>query len=305
MQKNTDIKAKKALGQNFLQNPAVCDKIFKSANLHQDNLVLEIGPGLGALTKFVLGGSSYAILAEKDPECYAHLKTQIALLYPSAALVCFKQRQQKFEADGEFKTNNQSKKIILLNCDALQLDIKDALLEFNKVFNTNFAELCIIGNLPYNIGTLLVYKWCEGDIDFVKSITIMLQKEVVMRIVASNTSQHYGKLSVIVQSAFSARHLFDVSKGNFRPEPSVMSSVVRLERLDGYFKINRQELSKFCEVIFRQRRKTLANLVKNTAYQQFFNLEANKPLLSKRSDELDTQKLLKLFTDYCLATKND
>ena len=108
-----------------------------------------------------------------------------------------------------------------------------------------------------------------------------------------------------MQSAFSARHLFDISKGNFRPEPSVMSSVARLERLDGYFKINRQELSKFCEVIFRQRRKTLANLVKNTAYQQFFNLEANKPLLSKRSDELDTQKLLKLFTDYCLATKND
>ncbi len=306
MQKNSEIKAKKALGQNFLQNQGVCDKIFKSSNILQSELALEVGPGLGALTKCVLSGCGYIILAEKDPECYNHLKTQITSLYPSASLVCLKQNNSGFEIDCEpSNTNAALKNIMLLNCDALKLDIKSILLQFNKTFNTNFAELCIIGNLPYNIGTLLVYKWCEADVDCVKSITIMLQKEVVLRIAAGNTSEHYGKLSVITQSLFNTKQLFDVSKGNFRPEPSVMSSVVRLDRRDEYAKINRPELSKFCEVIFKQRRKTIANLVKNTPYQQFFNLEANKPLLGKRSDELDIKQLLGLFTDYCLSIKND
>jgi 16S rRNA (adenine1518-N6/adenine1519-N6)-dimethyltransferase len=286
---NKQVVAKKSFGQNFLHNKTLCHKIFTSSSITKNNLAIEVGPGTAALTTWLLNGCDNVILIEKDRECVEYLQNLLLSNYENINFASLKSLQ---ELDGLKFDKGKTKNILLLNYDALKIDLQNIVDNFNKVFNTNFKTLSIIGNLPYNVGTLLVYNWCQKGRELIDGITIMLQKEVVQRMIAQHTSQHYGKLSVITQACFKAEYLFDVAAGNFNPPPSVTSAVIKLTRQD--IECNIAKLSTFCETLFKQRRKKISNLIKNTKYTELFMQEQNKKYLDKRSDEITTQTIIDL-----------
>ena len=181
------ISAKKKLGQNFLFDLSLCEKIARGAGDISGKTVLEIGPGPGGLTRAILGYKpAKLIVIEKDARCSALIE-DIKSLHPELELI---------------------------HGDALEVKLKDLA-----------QRVTIIANLPYNIGTELVFRWLD-EIELVESITVMLQKEVVDRIVAKPGSKTYGKLSVMCQLICNTEKLFDVSREAFYPPPKVTSSVV-------------------------------------------------------------------------------
>jgi 16S rRNA (adenine1518-N6/adenine1519-N6)-dimethyltransferase len=197
----------KKLGQNFLFDLSLCEKIVRGAGDISGKIVLEIGPGPGGLTRAILNAKpARLIVIEKDARCNALIEDIISI-YPE---------------------------LELMHEDALDIKLKDVIARSTEDATQQSAgiishslAITIIANLPYNIGTELIFRWLE-EIEYVESITVMLQKEVVDRICAKPGSKTYGKLSVMCQLMASAEKLFDVSREAFYPPPKVTSSIVRL-----------------------------------------------------------------------------
>ena len=215
---------RKRFGQNFLQSKHIIDTIIRSLNLQPSDNVLEIGPGLGALTQPLLRELGTLTAIEIDRDLQAHL----------AAMP---------QAIG---------KLTLVNADALSVDYR----QFGE-------KLRVIGNLPYNISTplllhLLHFTPCIDDMHF------MLQKEVVERLSAGPGSKTYGRLSVMLQYYCDVEHLFNVPPEAFHPAPQVDSAVVRLtpHALSPYPFVALTDLEQFVARAFSMRRKTLANNLK-------------------------------------------
>jgi len=162
--KKYSLDAKKSLGQNFILDKNITDKIAKSAGNLSEYEILEIGPGPGALTRSILdAGAKKLTVIEKDERCLAAL-AELKEFY--------------------------GKRLEIINADALEVS-EEAL------FAGSAEKIKIIANLPYNIGTVLLLKWLK-IMPKIASITIMLQKEVIDRIVAKPNTKHYGRLSVMV-----------------------------------------------------------------------------------------------------------
>lgn len=179
----------KKLGQNFLFDLSLCEKIVRGAGDISGKTVLEIGPGPGGLTRAILNAKPRKlIVVEKDARCTALIQ-DIQVLHPELELIHGDAMEMKLQGFG--------------------------------------SPMTIIANLPYNIGTELIFRWLD-EIEHMESITVMLQKEVVDRIVAKPGSKTYGKLSVMCQLMASAEKLFDVSREAFYPPPKVTSSIVHL-----------------------------------------------------------------------------
>lgn len=215
---------RKRFGQNFLQNRHVIDEIIGALNLHQNDKVVEIGPGLGALTQPLLRQLKHLIAIEIDTDLQAHL----------AAMP------------------NITGKLDLISADALMVD-----------YSQWGAHLRVVGNLPYNISTplllhLLNYAQSIDDMHF------MLQKEVVLRLAAQPGIKAYGRLSVMVQYHCQVEHLFDVPPEAFHPQPKVDSAVVRIVpyRISPYPAVDIKTLECLVAQAFSMRRKTLANNLK-------------------------------------------
>lgn len=214
---------KKSLGQHFLKNEEVLNRISKLKNF-EHKLILEIGPGKGALTKILLKQNPKKLIAvEKDKELDFILKN-IQNEYPEKLEVIFQ--------------------------DALKFDLE----------KINSNKINLVANLPYNIATTLIIKW----LFFVKkfeSILVMVQKEVADRLTAEVSDKYYGRTSVLVQLHFTVEKIFDVSPENFYPKPKVMSSVIKLlpkKRLN----FNYNNLDETLKICFSQRRKKLKNNIK-------------------------------------------
>jgi 16S rRNA (adenine1518-N6/adenine1519-N6)-dimethyltransferase len=215
---------RKRFGQNFLQNQHVIDDILRAFNPQLTDNIVEIGPGLGALTIPLLRTVKQMTAVEIDRDLVAHLKALPAI-------------QGKVE---------------IINQDALTLD-----------YHTLGDNLRIIGNLPYNISTplllhLLTYASHISDMHF------MLQKEVVERLAAGPGSKAYGRLSVAVQYQCEVDQLFTVPPEAFYPQPKVDSAIVRLipHRTSPYPEIEFAKLEYLMTYAFSMRRKTLANNLK-------------------------------------------
>lgn len=215
---------RKRFGQNFLQNKAIIHQIIQAFNPQPTERILEIGPGLGALTAPLLRQAKQLTAIEIDRDLHAHLTTLCADLGA----------------------------LHLLNADALAIDYR----EFGP-------HLRLIGNLPYNISTpllihLLHYTDCIDDMSF------MLQKEVVDRVVALPGCKAYGRLSVMVQYHCAVESLFDVPPSAFYPEPKVDSAIIRLTpyRTRPYPAVDLAQLERVTKQAFSMRRKTLANNLK-------------------------------------------
>jgi len=227
--------AKKRFGQNFLHDNSIIDRIVKSIRVKADDNVIEIGPGLGAITKQILPITGEINVIELDRDIIPKLK---------------------FNCDGLGNLN-------ILQTDALKVDY--------QVFAEK-GPLRVVGNLPYNISTPLLFKLFEF-LPSIKDMHFMLQKEVVMRMCAMPGSKTYGRLSVMTQSVCEARLLFLVPPESFTPAPKVDSAIVYLAPRKEPLNIKDQSL--FSAVVteaFNQRRKTLRNVWRNRISAE--NLEA-------------------------------
>ena len=191
---------KKKLGQHFLVDQNIINKLIKNISPNEKDSIIEIGPGDGALTKSILPYVKNICLIEKDEGLINDL-------------------------DFILKSYKSSK---VINQDVLEFD-------FN-IFERPFR---VIGNLPYNISTEIIFKMCK--VDNVIDIHFMLQKEVVDRIVSKPNTKVYGRLSVMAQAYFNTKKLFDISENVFVPKPKVKSSFLRLLPRESIFIDNKHE----------------------------------------------------------------
>ena len=217
------VKAKKHLGQHFLKDLNIAQKIADTLSLTNYKKVVEIGAGMGVLTQFLLKKDTEVYVVEIDKESVAYLEAH----YPEL--------RGKIIAD-----------------DFLKYDIAGYLRE----------PFAIIGNFPYNISTQIVFKLLELR-DYVPEFSGMFQKEVAERICEREGSKAYGILSVLVQAFYEATYLFTVSEGVFNPPPKVKSGVLRLVRKPDYhLDCDEALFFTIVKTAFNQRRKTLRNSLK-------------------------------------------
>jgi 16S rRNA (adenine1518-N6/adenine1519-N6)-dimethyltransferase len=186
----------KKYGQNFIFDETLCDKIVKSSYLSSDDIALEVGPGPAGLTRSILKINPTSLTVIEKDERFLPLLAEVRLLYP---------------------------KLIIKNADALKITLP----EIFQDIHLNHKKITIISNLPYNIGTQLLLNWLH-EIDHINSMTLLLQKEVVDRIISKHNLKSYGRLSIICQIICDVEKCFDVSPQAFYPAPKVYSSIVRL-----------------------------------------------------------------------------
>ena len=214
---------RKRFGQNFLTDQGVISAIARAINPQKNDNIVEIGPGQGALTDalFESGCAIKAIEIDRD------LQSQLRVMF--------------FNRD-----------FTLFNYDALKFD-------FNEISDDDH-DLRIVGNLPYNISTPLIFKLLT-HLPIVRDMHFMLQKEVVDRLAAHPGNKHWGRLSVMTQVDCDVEHLFDVPPEAFYPQPRVQSAIVRLtpKMTSHRPECSREELGKLVQLAFAQRRKTLRN----------------------------------------------
>jgi 16S rRNA (adenine1518-N6/adenine1519-N6)-dimethyltransferase len=219
-------RSRKRFGQNFLADPHYVARIIASIAPQPGQNLVEIGPGLGALTRPLIEAAGHITAIEIDRDLAARLAAEYAR-------------------------------------DRLSLHVTDA-LRFD--FSTLGNGLRVIGNLPYNISSPLLFHLARYDASL-RDITVMLQREVVQRMAAAPATAEYGRLTVMLQARFAVERLFVVPAGAFRPAPKVESAVVRLVPL-GEARPHIADAEFFATLVtsaFGQRRKTLRNALKRLA----------------------------------------
>ena len=250
--------ARKGLGQHFLLDANLTDRIARAAGDLTGVTVLEIGPGPGGLTRSLLATAAARVIAvEKDHRCIAALQA-LSTHYPDRLTI----------HDG----------------DALKLDM--AALAAPKT--------AIVANLPYNVATPLLFRWLDGAVAYERLI-LMFQKEVADRITASPGGKTYGRLSVMTQYACAARPLFDVHPHAFTPPPAVWSSVVELvPRMLTTEDPLWQPLGQVVKAAFGQRRKMLRTALKPVFSDPVAALQAAAVEPTARAETLDIASFVRL-----------
>ena len=219
------VKAKKHLGQHFLTDESIAKQIADSLSLSNYNNVLEIGPGMGVLTKYLLEKKVTTYVIEIDTESVSYLKAHYL---------------------------NLSDRVI-----------EEDFLKYNLNLVFKDKPYAIIGNFPYNISTQIVFKTLENRHQ-IPEFAGMFQKEVAQRICSKEGSKVYGILSVLTQAFYKAEYLFTVPPTVFNPPPRVESGVLRLTRIEQHELIGIEKLFfRVVKTAFQQRRKTLRNSLKS------------------------------------------
>ncbi len=248
------VKAKKYLGQHFLKDENIAKKIADTLSLDDYSLVLEIGPGMGVLTKYLLNKepiTTYVIEIDRESVDY-------------------------------LKSNYSDLKSRIIEKDFLKIDL-------SEVFQDK--QFAIIGNFPYNISTQIVFKTLEYK-DQIPEFSGMFQKEVAQRICQKEGSKTYGILSVLVQAFYEADFLFTVPPSVFNPPPKVESGVLRLKRKENYaLPCDEKLFFKVVKTAFQQRRKTLRNSLKTLNLSD--NLREDV-IFDKRPEQLSVKEFIKL-----------
>ena len=256
------IKPKKSLGQNFLSDKNIIKAIVEVGNIKDNNLVLEIGPGTGNLTEFIL---------KKNPKIFFVIEKDynlVKLLYK--------------------KFNN---KINIINKDVLNFELNEVLKE----------KIIIYGNLPYNISTEILIKWITDSKKFesCKKLILMFQKEVADRIMAKTNSKNYGRLSIISNWRMNIKKEFDISPNCFFPKPKVNSTLLSFEPKKKYFNIKKPyNLEKITKVFFNQRRKMIKNPLKQIFKKPDMILEKLKLDINLRPQNLSPLNYFEITKEY-------
>lgn len=221
--------ARKRFGQHFLHDQSVIDKIIAAVDPRPDDAMVEIGPGLGALTGPLLARLNHLHVIEIDRDIVARLRE-----------------------------HGPTEKLTIHEGDALKFD-----------FAAVGQNLRIVGNLPYNISTPLLFHLARYSTG-VRDLTLMLQREVVERMCAAPGGKDYGRLSVMLQAKFACERLFIVKPGAFRPAPKVDSAIVRCIPLKAHAPhiADQQRFAQVVAAAFAQRRKKLRNALMGMVTEQ-------------------------------------
>lgn len=251
------VRAKKHLGQHFLTDKKIAEKIvagISSSDLKKKN-VLEVGPGMGILTDFlILDKNIHLKVVDIDIESIEFLEQK----YPTL-------------------------KDEIISGDFLKLPL-------NKVFGED-STLSIIGNFPYNISSQILFHAIEF-VDVVEEVVGMFQKEVAERIASNPGSKEYGILSVLMQAYYKVDYMFTVSPGVFNPPPKVKSGVIKaVRRTDDVFKgVDKKLFKSIVKMAFNQRRKTLRNALRAMLKTDIIN----QPVFDLRAERLSVDDFVEL-----------
>ena len=254
-----EFKPKKKLGQNFLINDKILDKIVKIGDITNKDNILEIGPGTGNLTKYLIKAKPKSIVViEKDTDLINQLK-------------------QRFE-------------------DSVKV-INEDVLKLNENFFTK--KFKVFGNLPYNISTRILSNWClSKNIKFEKLI-LMFQKEVADRIISKENTKNYSRITILANWKFDIKKKFDINPGNFYPAPKIQSSVLEFIPKKKIYKIkDPRNLEHLTRVLFNQRRKMIKkNMLKLfTNFDKILKITNIK--LTDRPQNISVKKFLDLVVEY-------
>lgn len=217
------LKANKSLGQNFLINEQIIDDIVRVADVNENDLIIEIGPGLGSLTSKLADNAKKVIAIELDQNMIEILKERFSLY----------------------------KNVELIHGDIMKVDLKEIIGEEKNVK--------IVANLPYYITTPIVMKLLEENLKM-ESITVMVQKEVGERFCANPDGKEYGAITVSINYYSNPKIVLEVPKDNFNPIPEVDSCVVQLKLKENHIELNDKKLFfRLIKTAFSQRRKNIGN----------------------------------------------
>lgn len=234
------IQANKSLGQNFLVDDNVIDEIIRSSNIDKQDLIIEIGPGLGVLTNRLLKEANNVIAVELD-------KRMVNILQDRFILNINDQAESKLE---------------IINEDILKINLNEIIAEKRK--QTEIKNVKIVANLPYYISTPIIMKLLENRLD-IDEIIVMVQKEVAERLTAKTGTRLAGAITYDVEYYSDATSIIKVPKESFVPSPKVESEVIKLKVRKGK-KIQVKDEKLLFNIIsksFMQRRKTLSNVLIN------------------------------------------
>jgi len=242
---------RKRFGQNFLVDDQIINRIISTINPKNNEIIVEIGPGKGALTIPILELLDHLNVIEIDRDLVSLLNSL------------------------------QQDKLTIFEADALQFD-----------FNQFSQKIRVIGNLPYNISSPLLFHLLDFREQII-DMTFMLQKEVVDRIVATHGNKTYGRLSVMMQAFFEVESMFVVPKESFEPQPKIESDILYLKTRTEPLVKNLKPLEEIVKIAFSQRRKTLKNCLKSIINQSQTEID-----LSQRAEMLSIENFITLMNDY-------
>lgn len=230
------IQANKSLGQNFLIDNSVIEEIINNSNIGKEDLVIEIGPGLGVLTNRLLQEAKYVISVELDPRMVDILQDR-------------------------FSSNIDNGQLEIINDDILKVDLQ-RIIEEKK---PSIKHVKIVANLPYYISTPIIIKLLENRLS-IEEIIVMVQKEVAERLIARTGSREAGTITYLVEYYAQAESVVKVPKESFIPSPKVESEVIKLKvRKQPKIAVEDEKLLfNIIQKSFMQRRKTLSNALVNS-----------------------------------------
>ena len=263
--KKNFLPANKNLGQNFLHDRQVSDKIAVSCGILTNKVVIEVGPGMGSLTQAILAlNPGVEIIAIEADKRFIPILEEIATYYSGCNLQ-------------------------IITGDAMQFDFQ------SQVEQIHDKQINIIANLPYNIGTELLFKWLNSEfLSHLDCIAVMLQKEVVNRIIAESGSKAYSWLSILSQLLCDVELLFDVPKEAFVPQPKVTSSVVSLRPKKFVIPHNIKKLKTLCHELFLHRRKTVRSILNKNSQIKYLVPYLDETNLNARPEDLEITTLCRL-----------
>ena len=255
------IKPKKSLGQNFLTDNNIIEKIASITEIKNKN-ILEVGPGTGNLTSFLLKKKPKKFFAlEKDKALYSLLIS-------------------KFQ-----------NKIEIKNIDVLKIDLH----------NISKKKLIVFGNLPYNVSTEIICNWIISlkKEPWFDELILMFQKEVAERIVAKENTSNYGRLSILCKWRLNIKKVFDISPNCFFPKPKIESSVLHFTLKNNYeFIKNPKNLELVTRIFFNQRRKMIKNPMKQL-FNNYLHISEKLNLdLNMRPQNLSIDQYFELVKEY-------
>ena len=269
-----NIRANKRYGQNFLIDDNILENIVSSSNIGKEDLVIEIGPGLGNLTEYILQNCKYALLVEIDPKMIEVL-------------------EYRFNDRNNFK---------LVNEDILKVDVDNMVKSIEEEIGYKFKNIRVVANLPYYITTPILFKLLEDE-NKIDTITVMIQKEVAERMVASPKSKEYGILTLMVEYFSDAKIEVIVPNSSFIPEPGVTSAVISLSKRSKYNVKNEKLFFELIHKAFAQRRKKMTNSLiagkfNNMEKEEIESLfEKCNISLNARAEELEIEKYIEIINN--------
>ena len=233
--KKYNIRANKSLGQNFLINNEVVENIVNSSDISKEDMVIEIGPGLGTLTKYLLEKAGKVLCVELDTKMIKILQDRFSLY-------------DNFE---------------LINKDILKVNLNEIIMENKK--DGKIKNVKIVANLPYYITTPIIMKLLEEELEL-ESITVMIQKEVADRLIAVPGQKNTGAITYSVYYYATSEGILEVPNDSFIPEPEVTSKVIKLNirKNPAVNPKDKEKMFKIIKCAFMQKRKTLLNSLTNT-----------------------------------------